>query len=91
MPDGTLACYVKLSKLEFSTSLFKLISSFLSQRKFSVSIECEMSTPSEMRGGTPQRSVLYPTLYNMYINDTPQTPGVYLALCTDDTCLYAAE
>jgi hypothetical protein len=38
----------KLSKLEFSTSLIKLISSFLSQRKLSVSVEEEMSTPREM-------------------------------------------
>jgi hypothetical protein len=27
----------------------------------------------------------------MHINDTPQTPGVYLALFTDDTCMYAME
>jgi hypothetical protein len=35
----------KLSKLEFSTSLIKLISSFLSHRKLSVSMEGEMSMP----------------------------------------------
>jgi hypothetical protein len=79
----------KLSELEFSTSLIKLISSVLSQRKFSVSVEGEMSAPREMRAGVPQGSVLSPTLYSMYINDAPQTPGVYLALFADDTCLYA--
>jgi hypothetical protein len=35
----------KLSKLEFSTCLIKLISSFLSQRKVRVLVEGEMSTP----------------------------------------------
>jgi hypothetical protein len=40
----------KLSKLEYSTSLIKLISSFLSQRKF-VSVEGEMSTPREIQQG----------------------------------------
>jgi hypothetical protein len=35
----------KLSKLHFSTSLIKLISSFLSNRKFRVLVESEMSTP----------------------------------------------
>jgi hypothetical protein len=35
----------KLSKMHFSTSLIKLISSFLSNRKFRVSVEGEMSTP----------------------------------------------
>jgi hypothetical protein len=39
----------------------------------------------------PQGSVLSPTLYNLYINDTPQTIGVNLALFVDDTCLYATK
>jgi hypothetical protein len=70
----------KLSKLELSTSLTKLISSFLSQRKFSVSVEVEMSTPRETQAGVPQGSVLSPTFYNTYINEAPQTAGVYVAL-----------
>jgi hypothetical protein len=32
-----------------------------------------------------------PYLYNMYINDAPQTPGVYLALFAGDTCLCATD
>jgi hypothetical protein len=42
-----------------------------------------------MQAGVPQGSVLSHTLYNLYINDTPQTPGVNLALFANDTCLYA--
>jgi retron-type reverse transcriptase len=61
----------KLSVLEFPTSLIKLISSFLSQRKFGVSVEGEMFTPRKMQAGVPQGSVLSPTLYNIYINYTP--------------------
>jgi hypothetical protein len=37
-----LGLLYKLSKLQFSTSLIKLISSFLSKRKFRVSVEGEM-------------------------------------------------
>jgi retron-type reverse transcriptase len=59
----------KLSKLEFSTNIIKLLSSFLSQRNFKVSVEGVMSTPREMQAGVPQGSVLSPTLFNMYIND----------------------
>jgi hypothetical protein len=59
----------KLSKLQFSTSLIKLISSFLSQRKFRVP-EGEISTPRYMQAGVPQGSVPSPTLYNLYTNDT---------------------
>jgi hypothetical protein len=81
----------KLSKFEFSSTLIQLISSFLSERKFRVSVEGEMSTLREMTAGVPQGSVFSPTLYNIYVNDPPQTPGVYLALFEDDTCLYATD
>jgi hypothetical protein len=59
----------KLSNLEFSTSIIKLNGSFLSQRKFSVSVEGEMSRPSEMQAGVPKVSVLSPALFHMYINN----------------------
>jgi hypothetical protein len=55
----------KLSKLEFSFNLIKLVSSFLSQRKFRDSVEGEMSTPRVMQSGVPQSLVLSPTLYNI--------------------------
>jgi hypothetical protein len=48
-----------------------------------------MSTPRDIKARVPQGSVLSPTLYNLYINDTPQTIGVNLALSADDTNLYA--
>jgi hypothetical protein len=80
----------QLSKLEFSASLI-LSSSFLSQRKCRVSAGGKMSMPREMQAGVPQGSVLSPTLYSMYINDTPETPGLYLTLFADDTCMYAAD
>jgi hypothetical protein len=86
-----LASYINYLTWNFLTVLVKLIGSFLSQRKVRVSVEREMSTPRELRAGVPQGSVLSPTLYNMYINGAPQTPGVYLALFADDTCLYATD
>jgi retron-type reverse transcriptase len=58
----------KLGKMEFSVNLIKLINSFISQRKFRVSVEGELSTPRYMEAGVPQGSVLSPTLYNLYIN-----------------------
>jgi hypothetical protein len=81
----------KLSKLNFSTRMTKLINSFLLQRKFRVSVEDEMFTPRCMKAGVPQGSVLSSTLYNLYINVTPQTIGVNLSLFADDTCPYATE
>jgi hypothetical protein len=49
-----------------------------------------MSAPREMQARVPQGSVLSPTLCNMYINDAPQTPGVYVALFVCDSYLYTA-
>jgi hypothetical protein len=77
--------------LEFSTSLIKLISSFLSQCKFSVSVDGEMSTPRDMQAGVPQGSVLSSTLYNMYRNDARKILSVHLVLFADDTCLHATD
>jgi hypothetical protein len=89
---STLLLY-KLSKLEFSDNLIKLISSFLSQQKFRASVEGKMSTPRYMEAGVPQGSILSPQLSNLYINDTPppQAIGVHLALFTDNTCLYSTH
>jgi hypothetical protein len=81
----------KLSKLEFSANIIKLLGSFLSQRKFRVSVEGEMSTPREMQAVVPQGSVFSPTLFNLYNNDAPQTRVVHLALFADDTCSYATD
>jgi hypothetical protein len=81
----------KLSKLQFSNNLIKLTSSFLIQRNFRLSAEGEVSTPSYTLAGVLQGSVLSPTLYKLYINDTPQAPGVNLAPFADDTWLYATD
>jgi hypothetical protein len=62
----------KLSKLVFWVNLIKLISSFLSERKFRVSVEGETSTPRYMEVCVPNGPVLSPTLYDLYINDTPK-------------------
>jgi hypothetical protein len=77
--------------LEFSTSLVRLVISFLSQSKFSVLVEGEKSAPREVQASVPQGSVLPPALYSIYINDAPQHPGVHLAFFADDTCLYAKD
>jgi hypothetical protein len=71
-----LGLVYKLSVLTFPISLIKLISSSLSQRKLRVSVEGELSAPKDIQAGVPQDSVLSPTLYSLFVNDTPQTPGV---------------
>jgi hypothetical protein len=59
----------KLSELKLPIDLIlvKLLSSFLSQRKFRVSVTGEMSMPTDIRPGLPQASGLSPTLYSLYL------------------------
>jgi hypothetical protein len=64
---------------------------FFPQRKFRVSVEGEMSMPRVMQAGVPQGSFLSTTLFNMHINDAPQTRCVHLALFVDHTGLYATD
>jgi hypothetical protein len=78
-----LGLLYKLSELTFSISLIKHIIYFPSRRKFSVSVEGELSTPRDIQAG------FRPVPHTVHINDTPQTPGVYLGLFADDTCIYA--
>jgi retron-type reverse transcriptase len=61
--------WYKLTKVHFSTSLVKLISPFLSNRKFKALVEGEMSTLREIQAGVPQGPIPSPTLYNLFIND----------------------
>jgi hypothetical protein len=88
-----LGVLYKLPELKFLISLIKLIS-FLSQ-----SLSGRRNIYAKVyasRFATGLHSA--PTLYSMYVNDTPQTPAVYLGLfmddtciCTNDTCIYATR
>jgi hypothetical protein len=72
-----LALVYKLSTLKFSISLIKLVNCSLSQRKFRVSFEVEMSMPRDTQSGVLQACVLSLTLCSIHINDNPKTLGVY--------------
>jgi hypothetical protein len=72
-----LGLLYKLSKLKFSISLIKLISSLHSQRKFRVSVKGEMSTSRAILATVPQGPVLSPTLYNIDTNDLLPPPNTW--------------
>jgi hypothetical protein len=55
----------KLSKLDFSVSLIKLISSFLYKKKFFVSVEGEMSTPRIMKAESKGATRIHPVSYTV--------------------------
>jgi hypothetical protein len=80
-----------ISKLKFSISTLKIISSFLSQGKFKGLFEGIISMPWEIRAGVPQGSILSLILHILYSNNAPRTPSAHLVLFDNDTCIYATE
>jgi hypothetical protein len=50
-----------------------------------------MSAPRDIQAVAPHGSVLFPTVYSIYINDMPRTPGVYLGLFANDTNIYTTD
>jgi hypothetical protein len=62
-----LGLLYKLLEFKFSISLIKLISCFLSQRKFTILVEGEMSMARDIQAGVPEGSILSLTLYTIYI------------------------
>jgi hypothetical protein len=70
----------KLSEIEFSRSLIKLIA-FLATRKFKLSVEDEFCTPRIIAAGVPQRFVLATVVYCLYINDALSHVKLILFCC----------
>jgi hypothetical protein len=82
--------FYKLSTLKFSSNLMKLISSYISQQKFCVGRRRNIyANGYTSRGAT--RFCPAPTLFTLYINDTPQKIDVNLVLFAYGTCLYAKD
>jgi hypothetical protein len=52
----------KLSELQCLVGLIKLIASFLTNRKFKVSVEDELSLPRKIAAGLPQDSIFCPII-----------------------------
>lgn len=76
----------KMVALEFPLYLVKMVESFLSNRRFVVSMGQTNSSEKTVDVGVPQGAVLSPTLFNIFLSDIPRkTSEILLALFADDT------
>lgn len=59
----------KIKQFGISGNMFNFISDFLQDRKIQVKVNNETSDERELQNGTPQGSVISPTLFNILIDD----------------------
>lgn len=86
--DGLIT---KLRNSGFPVFLIRIIRSYLSNRSFYVAVEKKDSSVKQIRAGVPQGSILGPVLFNLFINDLPNSPGVTVGIYADDTILYSSS
>ena len=67
------------------SQIFGLISSFLSNMRLWVVLDGKSSQEYKVNAGVPQRSILRPTLFLLYINDLPDDIICNIATYADDT------
>ena len=80
----------KLASYGISGPLNSWIRAFLTGRTMSVTIDGVTSDPADVLSGVPQRMVLGPLLFLIYINDMPGvvSHGTYVRLFADDCLAY---
>ena len=82
--------YKMHSHLHLKLSTIGLLRSFLSNRTVEFKINNTYSTPLTLRAGTPQGSILSPSLFNMSVSDIPQPdPKTDLSQFADDISTWA--
>ena len=71
-------------------NLYNWIEDFLTHRRQRVVMNSAKSEWANILSGIPQRSVLGPLLFLLYINDLPSVVRLYIKIFTDDTKLFSA-
>ena len=79
----------KLKSYGISGQIFGLICSFLSNKWLRVVLDGKSSQEYPVNAGVPQRSILGPTLFLLYINDLPDDVICNIAIYADDVTLYS--
>ena len=78
----------KMKYFSFRASVIKWFESYLSNRKFLVSIDNVFSEAGTLKYGVPHGSILGRFLFLLYVNDLPQSlSDASSYLYADDTCI----
>ena len=77
----------KMKCMDFSNDVTKWFECCLSKRIFSVNIENSFSDKALINCGVPQRSILGPLLFFLYVNDMVQAVNCDSLLYADDSGL----
>ena len=78
----------KLDYYGIRGSTHKWTTSWLSGRSQKVVLDGEASDPVPVLSGVPERSVLWPVLFLIFINDLPENNRSSVRLFADDRVLY---
>ena len=79
----------KLKRNGITSDLLRLIESFLSDRYQRVVLNGNNSNWNKIKAGVPQRSILDPLFFLIYINDLPSELRCSAKLFADDTSLFS--
>ena len=79
----------KLNKIKTPITITNLIKSYLKGRKMFVSIKGSNSSIENVKTDVPQKSILGPTLFNIYTNDILTTDKTQLAIYADNIVIYS--
>ena len=80
----------KLKKIGLKGQIINYIQDFLNERKITVGIDQALSDQCPLENGTPQGSILSPTLFNIMINDLFEglSPKINTSKFADDGALW---
>jgi hypothetical protein len=70
---------------------FKVLQSYLKNRKFVVTYNNETSLPFSIIWGVPQGNILGPLLYTIYTADIPQANKTIISTFADDTAIFTTH
>ena len=81
----------KLSRCGVGGAMLRWLRMYLSDRRFQVFFEGELSSMRKICSGVPQGAILSPTLFNVQMHDIPSVPGVKCAEYADDVTFFASN